>query len=140
MRGAKPGIGSDKAALKDVAAAPVWMSADARAEWDRVMPILVERKIMTIADLAGFENYCVATGTVREMERHLQEHGHVFEAMKMDNDGNLVTTGLKRNPAVGIQADAMTRARLLAAELGLTPVSRSRPAIRDDDDDDSLVD
>jgi P27 family predicted phage terminase small subunit len=46
---------------------------------------------------------------------------------------------MKRNPAVGIQSDAMTRARLLAAELGLTPVSRSRPAIRDDADDDDLV-
>ena len=33
-------------------------------------------------------------------------------------------------------------ARLLAAELGLTPVSRSRPAIRDDGDgeDDSPLD
>ncbi len=43
---------------------------------------------------------------------------------------------MKRNPAVGIQSDAMTRARLLAAELGLTPVSRSRPANPDDEEDE----
>jgi phage terminase small subunit len=31
---------------------------------------------------------------------------------------------------------AMVTARQLAAELGLTPVSRSRPAVRDNDDTD----
>ena len=61
------------------------------------------------------------------MEEHLQTHGRVI----VDLEGKM-----KRNPAVGIQSDAMTRARLLAAELGLTPVSRSRPAIRDDDPED----
>lgn len=89
--------------------------------------------------MGSLENYCTTIGQVREMERHLQEHGHVFESFKDTEDG-IVSTGMKRNPAVGIQSDAMTRARLLAAELGLTPVSRSRPSIRDDDDDDSLLD
>ncbi|WP_342741228.1 phage terminase small subunit P27 family [Tropicimonas isoalkanivorans] len=119
----------DPEAITDLAA-PEWMSEDAAEEWDRVMPILAERRILTVADLGSLENYCMAMGTVREMDRHLQDYGHVI-----DVDGVM-----KRNPAVGIQSDAMTRARLLAAELGLTPVSRSRPAIRDDDDDDSLLD
>jgi len=125
MRGTKPELRSDPDAVACLDA-PEWMSSDAAAEWDRVMPILSERRILTVADLGGLENYCVAIGQVREMERHLQEFGHVIDG----------PTGLKRNPAVGIQADAMTRARLLAAELGLTPVSRSRPAIREDDPDD----
>jgi len=107
-------------------AAPGWLSKDAKAEWRRVMPILVSRKILTTADLGSLENYCTATGQVREMERRLQVDGHVVE-----EEGKL-----KRHPAVGIQSDAMTRARLLAAELGLTPVSRSRPTIREDGDDD----
>ena len=129
MRGTKPPMREDPEALTGTPA-PGWLSNDARAEWDRVMPILTERRILTEADLGGLENYCLAIGTVREMERHLQDHGHILET----------ENGLKRNPAVGIQSDAMTRARLLAAEMGLTPVSRSRPAIRDDEDDDDLVD
>jgi P27 family predicted phage terminase small subunit len=140
VRGAKPHLVVDNDAVKRVPPAPGWLSADAKKEWRRVMPLLVERKILTTADLASFENYCTAIGQIREMERHLQKHGHVFEAFRENNDGELVSLGMKRNPAVGIQADAMTRSRLLAAELGLTPVSRSRPAIRDEDDDDSLVD
>jgi len=122
MRGTKPAMQTEKQALPEVTA-PDWLSADAEAEWQRVMPVLVDRRILTAADLGGLENYCIAIGTVREMERHLQTYGHVIEA-----EG-----AFKRNPAVGIQSDAMTRARLLAAELGLTPVSRSRPAMRDDD-------
>ncbi|SFP62622.1 phage terminase small subunit P27 family [Tranquillimonas alkanivorans] len=128
MRGTKPHMKTDPDALADLPA-PEWMPEDAAAEWDRVMPILTERRILTDADLGSLENYCLAIGSVREMERMLQRDGRVIST----------ETGLKRHPGVGIQADAMTRARLLAAELGLTPVSRSRPAIRDDEDDDDLV-
>lgn len=129
MRGTKPDLQTDPDAI-DVLPAPVWMSEDAAAEWNRVMPILTDRRILTDADLGSLENYCLAIGTVRAMERELQANGHVLE----DIEGKL-----KRNPAVGIQSDAMTRSRLLAAELGLTPVSRSRPAIRDEDDEDDLT-
>lgn len=130
MKGTKPILRVDREAITDVAA-PEWLTPDAAAEWDRVMPILAERRILTVADLGSLENYVMAIGQAREMERHLQEHGHLYQV-----DGLW-----KRNPAVGVQSDAMTRARLLAAELGLTPVSRSRPAIRDEGDDaDPLVD
>lgn len=126
MRGTKPTLIIDNGpVLKDIKA-PAWMSKDAKAEWSRVFPILRKRKILTIADLGSLENYCIALGTVREMERMLQDEGHVFKA----------EAGPKRNPAVAIQADAMTRSLRLASELGLTPVSRSRPAVRKDDDDD----
>ena len=130
MKGTKPHMRPERDPL-GILPAPDWLADDARAEWDRVMPILAERRILTVADLGGLENYCVAIGTVRLMERQLQREGHV-----------LVTEGgaVKRHPALAVQSDAMTRARLLAAEMGLTPVSRSRPAIRDDDgDDDDLV-
>ncbi|WP_297775606.1 phage terminase small subunit P27 family [uncultured Roseovarius sp.] len=128
MRGTKPHLSTEPEALADLTAPP-WLSDASAAEWARVMPILTERRILTNADLASLENFCIAIGTVREMEAHLQEHGHILK----DLDGKM-----RRNPAVGIQSDAMTRSRLLAAELGLTPVSRSRPAIRDDEDDDDL--
>lgn len=128
MRGTKPHLITDADAVTCLPA-PDWLTDFARREWERVMPILTERRILTDADIGGLENYCIAIGTVREMERHLQEHGHVLQ----DIEGKM-----KRNPAVGIQSDAMTRSRLLAAELGLTPVSRSRPAIRDEEDDDDL--
>ncbi|MFD1341453.1 phage terminase small subunit P27 family [Litorisediminicola beolgyonensis] len=126
MRGTKPELRTDPDAI-DSLPPPAWMTPEAAQEWRRIMPILTERRILTDADLGSVENYCMAIGTVRQMEEHLQTHGHIIE----DIEGRM-----KRNPAVGIQSDAMTRSRLLAAELGLTPVSRSRPAIREDADDD----
>jgi P27 family predicted phage terminase small subunit len=116
----------DQNALPDVTGAPAWLSKDAKVEWGRVMPILIERRILTDADLASFENYCVAIGQVRECERLIRKFGYVFETER----------GPRAHPAVKIQSDAMTRARLLASELGLTPVSRSRPAVCENDNDD----
>jgi P27 family predicted phage terminase small subunit len=111
-----------------VISAPAWLSKHAKAEWRRVMPDLTKRRILTTADLGSLESYCIAIGQVRDMERLVAKGGHVVETAR----------GLRAHPAVRIQSDAMTRARLLAAELGLTPVSRSRPAIRDDENDDDL--
>jgi P27 family predicted phage terminase small subunit len=128
MRGRKPELAADRNALASVISAPGWLSKHAKAEWQRVMPDLTKRRILTSADLGGLESYCIAIGQVRETERLISKEGHVVETAR----------GPRAHPAVRIQSDAMTRARLLAAELGLTPVSRSRPAIRDDENDDDL--
>src|SRR5690554_5777662 len=114
MRGTKPQLVIDNDAVRKAPKSPAWLSKDAKAEWQRVLPILIERRILTKGDLGSLENYCTAMGQVREMERHLQEHGHVFESFK-DTENGPISLGMKRNPAVGIQSDAMTRARLLAA-------------------------
>ncbi len=122
LRGVKPTPMQDPDPLTTVPAAPAWLSKHAKAEWRRIMPLLVERKILTVADMGSVENYCVAIGRVREIE----------QLLKAGIDAKLVR----------MQDAAIKTARQLAAELGLTPVSRSRPAIRDDDDDDdsSLLD
>jgi P27 family predicted phage terminase small subunit len=126
MRGRKPELANDRNALAIIPGAPGWLSKHAKAEWRRVMPDLTKRRILTQADLGSLENYCIASGQVREMERLLAKEGHVVETAR----------GPRAHPAFRIQSDAMTRARLLAAELGLTPVSRSRPSIHDDGGDD----
>lgn len=130
MKGTKPALKADKAAITRTPKPPAWMADQARREWGRIMPLLVERKILTEADMGSVEAYCIATGQVRQMDVILAKEGAIIVTEK----------GARAHPAFRIQADAMNRARLLAAELGLTPVSRSRPSIRDDDDDDSLLD
>lgn len=124
MKGRKPELGTDRDAITAVPSAPAWLSKDAKAEWRRIMPLLVERRILTDADMGMVENYCLAIGTVREAQRTIAMEG--------------LTIGNRKHPAVAIQNDAMTQARQLAAELGLTPVSRSRPAMRDDGKGDDL--
>lgn len=130
MRGRKPAaVVPGTATVVTVPRAPSWLSADAKTEWRRVAPILVERDILTEADLGTLESYATATGVVREAQRAISR------------DGLIIATddGPKRHPAFSMMNAAMTTARLCAAELGLTPVSRSRPAVRTDTaaDDDS---
>ena len=133
MKGRKPKSGppQDKAAIETVPRAPAWMSKDAKAEWRRIMPLLVERRILTEADMGSVENYCMAIGSARQADAELQATGYTYPGPNGD---------IKRNPASLVLKDAMQTARQLAAELGLTPVSRSRPSIRDDADaDDDLL-
>uniref|UniRef100_A4WSA2 Phage terminase, small subunit, putative, P27 family n=1 Tax=Cereibacter sphaeroides (strain ATCC 17025 / ATH 2.4.3) TaxID=349102 RepID=A4WSA2_CERS5 len=139
MRGTKPHLRIEREALGD-RPPPDWLSGDAKSEWLRIVPILVERKILTEADLGSLENYCIAMGTVREMEREIQRCGAIQKIYKLDKDGNSCLVSMRKNPAVAIQSEAMNRARLLAAELGATPVSRSRPTVDKGDDGDDLFD
>lgn len=125
MKGRKPAvIVASSSPVDRVPSAPSWLSADAKKEWRRIMPLLVERRILTDADMGGVENYCVACGYVREIETARRKSGGVIDPKLFR-----------------MQNQAIQTAKQLAAELGLTPVSRSRPSIREDsDDDDSLVD
>lgn len=125
MKGRKPAsIVAGTSPVIDVPTPPAYLSRDARAEWRRVAPILIdERKTLTVADLATFAAYCVSVGLIAEASRTINKEGLTFASR----------TGPKKHPAVAVRNDAMTQARLLAGELGLTPVSRSRPSIRDDD-------
>jgi P27 family predicted phage terminase small subunit len=119
MRGRKPAtIVNGSSPVTEVPRPPSYLPKDAKAEWRKVAPILVvERQTLTEADLATLENYCLAVGTMRAPQRIINAEG-------------LVTAASKRHPAFGIQNAAQTTQRLCAAELGLTPVSRSRPAVR----------
>lgn len=115
MKGRKPQLAADTSALEAVRP-PSWLSKHAKAEWRRVMVELTKRRILTTADLGSLESYCIAMGRIRELEKLLSAgfDPKLFRA----------------------QDKSMTTARQLAAELGLTPVSRSRPAVRDNDDED----
>lgn len=127
MKGGKPKLKTDAAALRSIPLAPAWLPATAGLEWDRVTPILVERKILTDADLGSLESYCLAIGQVRDCQAILAAQDSPFFAGE---------NGVPRpHPAIRVMHAAMTHARQLAAELGLTPVSRSRPAISDEGED-----
>jgi P27 family predicted phage terminase small subunit len=147
VKGAKPHIRIEKDVLSDTPA-PAWFSLAAREEWERVTPLLVERKILTRADLGILESYCMALGQSRDMERELQREGVLVKIYALDKEGAAILDDRKKpvlakiikNPAVAIQKDAMNTARLLGAELGVSPVSRSRPTIGGDDDQDGLFD
>jgi P27 family predicted phage terminase small subunit len=130
-RGVKPStiLAASSPVLK-VPAAPAWLSKEAKAEWKRVAPILVvERKVLTIADLPTLETYCIHVGMVRQAERAINRLGLIME------DG-------KRNPAYGVLKESSLLLVRCASVLGLTPSDRSRASVMeasDNDDDNPLA-
>jgi P27 family predicted phage terminase small subunit len=124
VRGRKPEIKPAKHKL-NLGDPPAFFSKDAKAEWRRCAPVLNERRTLTITDVAMFENYCIASGEVRECYRIVQKEGRIMQTDR----------GLRKHVAVSILEKALQTARQYAAELGLTPVSRSRAPMNDDDED-----
>jgi P27 family predicted phage terminase small subunit len=72
------------------------------------------RGLLTPDTLASLEAYCVAAGMVRECEEIMGREGRLI----------VVDDASKPHPAFKMQSAAMREARLLAAELGLTPHRR----------------
>lgn len=120
LRGVKPPVQRDSNAMKKAPAAPRHLSASARAEWKRIMPSLIERGILTTSDLGGIEDLCVMRGLTHDYA----------EALRADPLNKVLFGMLNR---------ATQTAKQLAAEYGLSPVSRARvgAAGPDDDDDDN---
>ena len=121
-RGVKPGLAADAEALTKAPPVPSYLSAQAKAEWKRIMPHLIGRRIITRADLAGVEAYACAVGICRQIEEQRGQAGGIINKVEF-----------------GIWNRAAQTARQRAAEYGLTPTSRARigSAAPDGPDDDS---
>lgn len=139
MKGRKPEIRIARDALAEVPP-PEWLSDYAKGYWVDVVRDLSGRKVLTADNLPSVANYCIALGAVREAEDDIRENGRVIDVMAEAKDGTLYRKSRVPNPAVKQLNDAMSLSLRLAAELGATPISRSRPSLPDDDGQDDLFD
>lgn len=123
-RGVKPPLNPDNEALAKAPPVPKYLAPHAKAEWKRIMPQLIARRIITKADLAGVENYCTCIGVVRQIEEERAAAGGAIDVKLF-----------------GVLNRAAQTARQLAAEYGLTPTSRARigSAAPEDDSDNPLA-
>lgn len=96
---------------------PVWLSEDAGAMWDTVVPLLCSQRVLEPTDLHNVEAFCSAYGRWREGERHVVEHGITVESPM---------GGLVKNPAVTVINEALRQLAMFGSLLGLDPSSRSR--------------
>ena len=97
---------------------PGGLCSHGTAEWKRVAPLLNERGHLTDDTLATLESYCRAVGLSRTYTAMMDAEGHVIQADK----------GPVTHPAFKMLMGTMREARLLAAELGLTPHRRGTAA------------
>jgi P27 family predicted phage terminase small subunit len=88
----------------------------ARAEWDRIIPMLESMNVLTKADGAILALYCTNIQHWFEAEQDLKENGLTTET---------ITGHLKPSPYLQIANKAMDNMRRCLIEFGLTPASRS---------------
>ncbi len=116
-------------AVRKVPPAPKHWPDAAKKEWRRVMPVLVERRVLSVADLHAAERFCEAAADI------------VSARAAIARDGEYITNRLdelKRHPAFATLREATAESRRWAAELGLTPAARSRAGVHEDDDDNPM--
>jgi len=96
---------------------PPHLDSLAKKEWRRLVPILLEMRVLTEADYLSLANLCTATATLIRAQEQLAKTGILFKTP---------SGYIQQSPLVGIvngQIEVVTR---LAREFGLTPSARTR--------------
>jgi P27 family predicted phage terminase small subunit len=101
----------------DVPEPPAYLSDLARAEWQRLAPVLHTMRVLTVADLNALGMYCTAFARWQEAEVELRRVGLVV----MTDNGNPV-----QNPFLCIANKALEQMHRFGLEFGLTPASRTK--------------
>lgn len=112
--------------VRDAPQPPEWLSTEARAEWDRVVPELLRVQLLKPIDRAMLAAYCVTWARLVQAQRELDADGTV---LGQNSQGRV------RHPAVQVIEGATRELRQLAAEFGLTPSSEQRVAQPEGDSD-----
>lgn len=94
---------------------PATLSDAARAEWERLVPVLIGAGTLTTADLRALELLVTTLASADELAELVHREGVTVPA------GN---GGTKGHPALAGLAQARSLARALLSDFGLTPKAR----------------
>jgi P27 family predicted phage terminase small subunit len=97
---------------------PVWLDAEAQAEWDRVTGELEMMGLLSLADRAALAAYCTAWSRWVEAEAMVKKFGTIVKSPEKGFP--------MKSPYLTIADQALETMRKLMVEFGLTPSSRSR--------------
>jgi len=115
--------------------APAWLSDIARAEWERVVPMLEASRVMSARHQQTLAAYCDAFADMVAASDELREHG---SPTVMDERGRF-----SNHPAWTRKRDSRVAMLRIAAEFGLTASALARVSAVDQapqaDDEDRLM-
>ena len=105
---------------------PEFLTDIARAEWRRIVPLLLDMKVLKTCDGAALASYCMSFARWQQAEDLISRHGVVVEELVYDDEGEVIGTKLKKNPACNVSMAEKKEMRAALALFGLDPSSRSR--------------
>lgn len=95
---------------------PDYLLPEAKKEWKRLAPILMDMGLLTAADAVPFAGYCQAYARWREAQDEITRHGSIYK----DSEGRI-----RPNPYIAIANQQMREIKSFAADFGLTPSNRT---------------
>ncbi len=105
---------------------PKWLKGEARAEWNRITPILYNIGVLTEIDISALEKYCVAHARWRQAEAVIDK---ARSLSTMSGNGSPCAL-----PEVSISQKYLTLAKAYLTEFGMTPSSRSKVVVLGNND------
>jgi P27 family predicted phage terminase small subunit len=102
---------------KKAPACPAWLTPEAKIFWREFIKLVINMRVMTVADRNALASLCVAMADLKEAVEKQKTWGLVVK--KQNGDAAI-------NPYFKIKYIALERAHKLMSEFGLTPAARSR--------------
>jgi P27 family predicted phage terminase small subunit len=105
---------------------PPELTAEAAAEWDRIVPELDAAGVLSKVDRAALAAYCFAWGELVGATAILEEEGRIVREPMQNSRGEVIGEKVKNHPANRLMSDASARVKAYIVEFGLTPAARQR--------------
>ena len=99
---------------------PETLAGEARAEWDRIVPRLIDAGVITAVDRAILVAYCETWAEYNAVWKSCLDDKGDYEPVIKTDKGNRV-----QNPATGLRNKLRHQLKDLAGCLGITPADRS---------------
>lgn len=103
--------------MADKVKCPSWLHADAKKEWRRLAPGLIEMGLLTNSDVQTFAAYCQSYAMWKEAAEHVMREGMMQEAP---------SGYIMKSPYASMAQSSLTQMKQFAGEFGLTPSARTR--------------
>lgn len=105
-----------------VPVAPMWLTDEAKNEWDQIVPVLARMRVISDADQIALAMLADALSHWKAMGAHIKKFGHTFPI----RDKNGTAIAFRRNTAVSIHIQYGLLVQQLLGQFGMTPSARAR--------------
>lgn len=105
---------------------PDYLSDEAAAEWDRLVPELEAVGMLATVDRAALVVLCEAWADLQRIQARIRTDGDTLEEPIQNSSGEVIGKRLKAHPIARLQQQAYQRWVSLLRDFGLSPGARDR--------------
>lgn len=106
---------------------PSFLSEEASSYWDSLVPLLLDMKLLTMADGDSLALYCQSLARLAECERIVNEEGLTYTQYADDGTIRMI----RARPEQRMAKELYTIVSRLGKEFGLSPSSRAHLNVAD---------